>query len=74
MLDIFEYVLSDYIDDKDKITLLCGKTIEDFNLPLNMLNIDVHFKNDYALRIACVNNSISIVEFLVSKGADIQCL
>ena len=65
MLDIFEYVLSDYIDDKDKITLLCGKTIEDFNLPLNMLNIDVHFKKGLCdSRIACVNNSISIVEFL----------
>ena len=64
--------LSEYIDHNDKMTMLVGKNVEDFDIPLSILNIDIHYNYDYALRRASYNGYLSVVKFLVVKGADIQ--
>jgi ankyrin repeat protein len=72
MIHIFKYVLTDYIDNEDKKTLLEGKSVDDFILPFNLLGISVNWKNDYALGYACKNDHLEIVKFLTDKGADIH--
>jgi ankyrin repeat protein len=74
MLHIFKFILNDYIDDKDKKTLLRGRRIDDFDLPLNLLGISVHWHHDFALRCASVYDYVPVVEHLVRLGADIHIL
>jgi ankyrin repeat protein len=72
MLHIFKYILSDYIDENDKTTLLQSSNIDDFDLPINLLGIDIHWEKDYALIYASENGHLNVVKFLVDKGANIH--
>jgi hypothetical protein len=72
MLHIFKFVLSDYITDEDKFTLLQGNRVEDFDPPFNKLNINIHWNTDYALRYASNNGNIEVVKYLIEAGADIH--
>jgi ankyrin repeat protein len=72
MQHIFKFILSDYIDDNDKMTLLSGITIKDFYLPLNILNINIQYQENYALRNAINHGNLPVIKFLVEKGANIH--
>jgi hypothetical protein len=63
MLHVYKYVLNDYIDNADKRTLLQGNKEEDFDLPFNLLDIDIHAQDDYAFIYACRRGNIHIAEF-----------
>jgi ankyrin repeat protein len=74
MLHIYKYILSEYICNRDKVTLLQGKRIQDFDLPLTHLGIDIHWSDDYALRYACENGNLPVIKYLHSKGADLTAM
>ena len=50
------------------MTMLVGKNVEDFDIPLSILNIDIHYNYDYALRRASYNGYLSVVKFFSGKG------
>ena len=71
MDDVFKYILSDYLSYEDKKNILQVKMHEEFDIAA-MLGISLRYDNDFALRYASANDKLHIVEFLVSKGADIH--
>jgi hypothetical protein len=60
MLHIFKFVLSKYISDEDRKTLLQGYYLANFDLPFNLLNININWHNDYG--------NLLVVKFLVNKA------
>ena len=47
MEDVFKYILSSYISDEDKITILKVKNYEEFDIAM-LLGIDLRYDNDYS--------------------------
>jgi len=68
---LFKHVVSDYLDSEDKSSILSVTKIEDFDIA-NLFNVDLRYNNDYALRLASELGRLSVVQFLVEKGADIH--
>jgi len=68
---IFKYILNEYIDDETKLSIVSVSRVEDFDIA-NLLSIDLNIGENYALRHASGHGYISVVQYLVEKGADIH--
>jgi len=71
-VDLNKHVLGGYLDIDDKYSVLKVDKIEEFNIAA-MLNVDLRYDNDFALRYASYKGNEDVVKYLVEKkDADIH--
>jgi len=68
---LFKHILNSYLDREDCLSVLRVTNEKEFDIA-NLLNVDLKYENDYALRYASEIGIKNVVQYLVEKGADIH--
>jgi len=65
---LFKYILCDYLDHNDRVSILMVSKIEEFDIA-NLLGVDINYNNCCALRYASDTANLPIIQYILENSA-----